>query len=88
MESAGRLAPRAGAARFLLEHKRNGHGVKSSHNARKTIMSSFILRKIDPDLWQRVKTRATGEQLPLRQLLLLLLRGYADGEIHISARRE
>ena len=51
-------------------------------------MSAFILRNIDPALWVRVKARAQGEQLPLRQLLLLLLRGYADGEIHISARRE
>lgn len=49
-------------------------------------MPSYILRNIDPTLWQRVKTRATGEQLPLRQLLLLLLRGYADGELHIRAR--
>jgi hypothetical protein len=48
-------------------------------------MPSYILRNIDPTLWTRVKERATGEQLPLRQLLLHLLRAYADGAIHIRA---
>jgi hypothetical protein len=51
-------------------------------------MAAYILRNITPELWQRVKARAESEQLPLRQLLLHLLRGYADGEITISARRD
>lgn len=49
-------------------------------------MSSFILRKIDPALWERVKGRANGDGLSLRGVVLALLRGYADGEIHIRGQ--
>lgn len=47
-------------------------------------MSDHLIRKVPDDLWQRVKARATAEQLPLRQLLLHLLRSYADGDLSIS----
>ena len=40
-------------------------------------MPSFILRKIDPDLWERVKAQATKEGRPLRWVLLRLLAVYA-----------
>ncbi len=51
-------------------------------------MSSFILRKIDPDLWVRVKVRATADGMTLKGVLLALLRGYAAGEILIHGMRE
>jgi hypothetical protein len=40
-------------------------------------MPSFILRKIDPGLWERVKAQATKEGRPLRWVLLRLLAVYA-----------
>jgi hypothetical protein len=40
-------------------------------------MASFIIRKIDPELWERVKAQATKEGRPLRWLLLRLLELYA-----------
>jgi hypothetical protein len=46
-------------------------------------MPNYILRSIDPDLWTRVKTKAASEQLPLRVLILQLLRAYADGEVTV-----
>jgi hypothetical protein len=48
-------------------------------------MPSYILRNINPELWQQVKQRAASDQLPLRVLILQLLKGYAEGEIHIRA---
>jgi hypothetical protein len=49
-------------------------------------MTAYILRNIDPSLWQRVKARAAGEGIQLRQLLMHLLRAYADGGISIRAQ--
>jgi hypothetical protein len=46
---------------------------------------SYILRSIDPDLWARVKQRASADQLPLRVLILQLLKGYAEGRIRVTA---
>lgn len=40
-------------------------------------MASFIIRKIDPELWERVKAQATKEGRPLRWLLIRLLEVYA-----------
>jgi hypothetical protein len=48
-------------------------------------MTAYILRNIDPSLWARVKARAAGEGIQLRQLLMHLLRAYADGDISIKA---
>lgn len=42
-------------------------------------MAAYIIRNIDPKLWTRVKLRAEQETITLRQVLLLLLRAYADG---------
>jgi hypothetical protein len=50
-------------------------------------MPNYILRSIDPDLWTRVKTKAASEQLPLRVLILQLLRAYADGEVGVQITR-
>lgn len=40
-------------------------------------VASFIIRKIDPELWERVKAQATKEGRPLRWLLIRLLEVYA-----------
>lgn len=50
-------------------------------------MPSYILRTIDPELWVKVKQRAEKDGLPLRALILALLRGYAEGEITIQGTR-
>ena len=39
-------------------------------------MPSFMLRNIDREFWDRVKTRARGEQLPLDRLALRLFELY------------
>lgn len=44
-------------------------------------MPSYILRDIDPDLWSRVKSRATAEGRSLRGLILWLLALYAQGRV-------
>lgn len=49
-------------------------------------MPSYILRTIDADLWDRVKTRAEKDGLPLRALILALLRAYADGKVSVPAQ--
>jgi hypothetical protein len=49
-------------------------------------MPSYILRTIDPKLWERVKARASKDGLPLRALILALLRGYAAGDFSVSGR--
>jgi hypothetical protein len=45
------------------------------------IMPSYILRNIDPTLWERVKARAAKEGHSLRWLFLSFLERYADGKI-------
>lgn len=47
-------------------------------------MPSFILRTIDPDLWERVKKRAEADDLRLRGIILALLTLYADGKIDVK----
>lgn len=44
-------------------------------------MTTYLLRNIDPDLWERVKVRATSEGRSLRGLILWLLERYAAGKI-------
>ncbi len=51
-------------------------------------MANFILRKFSDELWTRVKVRADADGLSLRALVLALLRGYADGEIHVRGHRD
>lgn len=46
-------------------------------------MPSYILRTIDPDLWERVKARAQKEEVSLRDVILGLLEMYADGKITV-----
>lgn len=41
-------------------------------------MTSYILRKIAPDLWRRVKSKAAYEGRTVRFVLLELLRVYAE----------
>jgi len=50
-------------------------------------MSSYILRNIPIELWSTVKARAASEGAPLRQVILQLLRAYAEGRISLSARQ-
>jgi len=47
-------------------------------------MPSYILRTIPDELWTRVKAQATGDNLPLRYVMLGLLKAYADGDIRIA----
>lgn len=42
-------------------------------------MATFILRKFDDKLWQRVKHRAVSEGRSLRWVVLKLIEMYADG---------
>lgn len=44
-------------------------------------MPSYILRNIDPKLWESVKARAETEGRSLRGLILWLLTRYADGKV-------
>lgn len=48
-------------------------------------MPDFLIRKIDPALWARVKARAEKQDLPLRTVVLQLLRAYAKGDVTIAA---
>jgi hypothetical protein len=50
-------------------------------------MPSYILRKINPELWARFKARSESEGIPMRALMLKLIEAYANGEITISANR-
>lgn len=47
-------------------------------------MSSYILRKIDPDLWTRAKARSEATGQPLRAIILALLALYADGKVTVT----
>lgn len=50
-------------------------------------MPAYILRRIDPDLWARVKARSKADGIPLRAIILKLLALYGSGEITITAER-
>lgn len=50
-------------------------------------MPSYILRNIESSLWARFKARSEAEGIPMRALLLLLIQAYADGKVHVSARK-
>jgi hypothetical protein len=39
---------------------------------------AYTLRRIDPELWRRVKARAAFEGRTVRFVILALLRAYAD----------
>jgi hypothetical protein len=47
-------------------------------------MSSYLLRSIPPELWDEVRARATRDGIPMRQVLLFLLRAYADGQLDLG----
>jgi|KBSSwiStaDraftv2_1062776.scaffolds.fasta_scaffold00399_25 predicted DNA binding CopG/RHH family protein len=40
---------------------------------------TYLLRDVDPGLWQRVKVRAAKDGVPIRTLILKLLRTYLSG---------
>lgn len=49
--------------------RRTNHGAKRRELQRKgSYIASYILRKIDPDLWHRVKVKALNEKISLKQL--------------------
>lgn len=50
-------------------------------------MASFIIRKIDDGLWEKVKAQATKEGRPLRWLLLRLLALYAEHGLDALERK-
>ena len=50
-------------------------------------MPSYILRTIDPTLWGTVKARAALDGMPLRGVILHLLRLYGQGQIVIHAAK-
>jgi hypothetical protein len=50
-------------------------------------MPSYILRTIPPELWARFKARSEQEGIPMRALMLLLIKAYADREINLQAER-
>jgi predicted HicB family RNase H-like nuclease len=43
-------------------------------------VSTFVLRKIDPELWKLVKSKAALEGISLKALFLRLLTEYAKPE--------
>lgn len=54
-------------------------------------MPSYILRNIDPKLWDKVKARALKDakangqdQISLKQIILALLALYADGKVNVK----
>lgn len=47
-------------------------------------MPSYILRTIDPDLWEQVKERADREGRPLRFVLLTLLAEYVKHGLRLD----
>ena len=48
-------------------------------------MSMYILRKIDDDLWERFQARCKADNFTMRNLVLALVSGYADGKIKVTA---
>lgn len=48
-------------------------------------MKNYILRKIDPDLWAKVKARSKAEGITLRAIILKLLALYGAGQVTLSA---
>lgn len=41
---------------------------------------TYLLREIEPDVWNRVKERARGEARTVKSVVLQLLCDYADGQ--------
>lgn len=46
--------------------------------------STYLLRDVPAELWERVKQRAALDRLPLRSVLLLLADSYATGQISMG----
>ena len=47
-------------------------------------MPSYILRNINPDMWESVKERAKAEGLTLREITLALLSAYAEKRVTVA----
>lgn len=47
-------------------------------------MPSYILRNINPDMWDSVKERAKSEGLTLREIALALLSAYGSRKVSVS----
>lgn len=54
----------------------------------KTSPTTYLLRDVPADLWERTKRRAALDRLPLRSVLLLLADSYAAGTITIGGVRQ
>jgi hypothetical protein len=50
-------------------------------------MSSYILRNLPTDLWARFKRRSKQEGIPMRALMLKLIKAYADGKVTVEASK-
>lgn len=48
-------------------------------------MAAYILRKIEDDLWTRVKARSLEDNIPLRAIIVALLTMYAEGKVNVKA---
>ena len=48
-------------------------------------MPAYILRDIDPVLWDRVKSQADKDGVYLRETILALLELYAAGKVSVKA---
>jgi len=84
---------------MITRQSRSNHVIrKTDHRATrrspipcrtKRLVVNYVLRQIDPELWEAVKARAAEEGRSLRFVLLALLRAYAKHGFSVveNARR-
>jgi hypothetical protein len=48
---------------------------------------TYLLREIDPEMWARFKARADTEGISMREAILTLAEGFADGALDIHTTR-
>lgn len=51
-------------------------------------MMSFILRRIDPDVWHRVKIRAVADKVSLSDVARRFFEAYADGSLKLPKEKK
>jgi len=44
---------------------------------------TYMLRDVPPELWAEVKGKAAHEMVPLRALIIRLLRAYVAGQVTV-----
>jgi hypothetical protein len=65
--------------------RRRGGALVQHHATEGELMPTYMLRNIPVDLWTRAKSRAVGEGIPLRVVILKLVELYANHQVHITA---